>query len=88
MYDFIYCICMLCKDDTYTSLVRFGCAVLGYNVSIVDQVVDFFSLLFLLYDSLLENYALTSLSLPTSLVTIPDYAFIYCVALPTVIIPT
>jgi len=32
-------------DDTYASWVRSGCAVLGYNLSIVDQVVDFSSLL-------------------------------------------
>ena len=82
----------VCWDDTYASWVRLGCAVLGYNLSIVDQVVDFSSLLFssllLLYDSLLDNYALTSLSLPTSLVTISSYAFSDCHALPTVIIPT
>ncbi len=62
-------------------------AGLGQVVSIVDQVVDFSSLL-LLYDSLLDNFKLTSLSLPTSLVTIPSYAFSYCYDLPTVIIPT
>jgi hypothetical protein len=61
--------------------------VLGYNLSKVAQVVDFSSLL-LLYDSILDNGALTSLSLPTSLVTIPSYAFYRCIALRTVIIPT
>ena len=73
--------------DTYASWVRLGRTVLGYNLSIVAQVADFSSLL-LLYDSLLVNFALTSLSLPTSLVTIPSYAFQNCYALPTVIIPT
>ena len=72
-------------------LARLGCVVLGYNISIVDQFVDFSSslhLLLLLYDSLLGNRALTSLSLPTSLVTISDGAFYDCSALRTVIIPT
>jgi hypothetical protein len=36
----------VCWDDTYASWVRLGCAVLGYNLSIVDQVADFSSLLF------------------------------------------
>ena len=77
----------ICWDDAYASLVRSGCAVLCYNVSIVDQVADF-SFLLLLNDSLLANFALTSLSLPTSLVYISSYAFQFCSALPTVIIPT
>ena len=62
--------------------VRLGCDIYG-----PVRVSDFSSLL-LLYDSLLDNYALTSLSLPTSLVTISQGAFSYCSALPTVIIPT
>ena len=74
-------------DDTYASWVRLGCALLGYYLSIEDQIVDFSSL-FLSYDSLLASNALTILSLPTSLVTISSQAFAYCVALPTVIIPT
>ena len=57
-------------------------------LSIEEQADDIYSLLLLLYDSLLGNLALTSLSLPTSLVTISSYAFSFCVALPTVIIPT
>ena len=77
----------VCGDDTYASWVRSGCTVLGYNLSIVAQVVDFSSLI-LLYDSLLDNPLLTSLSLPTSLVIIPYYTFYDCYALPTVIIPT
>jgi hypothetical protein len=77
----------VCCYDTYASWVRLGCAVLGYYLSIVDQVVYISSLL-LLYDSLLVNVALTSLSLPTSLVTILSYAFYSCSDLPTVIIPT
>ena len=81
-------IVFVCWDDTYAaSWVRSGCAVLGYNLSIVDRVVDFASLL-LLYDSLLGNNVLTSLSLPTSLVTISNYAFSSYFALPTVITPT
>ena len=36
----------VCWDDTYASWVRLGCAVLGYNLSIVDRVADFSSLLF------------------------------------------
>jgi hypothetical protein len=67
-------------------LAGLGCGVLGYNISVVEMVVD--SFFFLVYDSLLVNEALTSLSLPTSLVTISDYAFQYCYALSTVIIPT
>ena len=67
-------------------LAGLGCGVLGHNISVVEKVVDFF--LLLLYDSLLGNRALTSLSLPTSLVTISDGAFYRCSALPTVIIPT
>ena len=31
----------VCWDDTYASWVRLGCEVLGYNISIVDQIVDF-----------------------------------------------
>ena len=66
-----------------------GDVVLGFTISVVDQVVDFSSSsLLLLYVSLLDNRALTSLSLPTSLVTILGYAFYYCRALRTVIIPT
>ena len=96
----VFSLCMIsfivfvCWDDTYASWVRSGCAVLGYNLSIVDQVADFSSFLLLydslllLYDSLLDNRNLTSLSLPTSLMTISDYAFSYCYALRTVIIPT
>ena len=67
-------------------LAGLGCGVLGYNISVVEKVVD--SFFFLLYDSLLDNEALTSLSLPTSLVTISVYAFNGCSALSTVIIPT
>ena len=36
----------VCWDDTYARWVRLGCAVLGYNLSIVDQVADFSSVLF------------------------------------------
>ena len=68
------------------------CVRLGYDIYGPVRVVDCsslnFSSLLLLYDSLLDNLALTSLSLPTSLVTISSYAFQYCYALPTVIIPT
>ncbi len=71
----------------YVSWVRLGYVVIGPTISVVDHVVDFSSLL-LLYDSLLGNEALTSLSLPTSLVTILGYAFYGCSALRTVIIPT
>ena len=39
-------IVFVCDDTYYASLVRLGCAVLGYNISIVAQVVDFSSLLF------------------------------------------
>jgi len=35
-----------------------------------------------------ENYALATLTLPTSLVIIDDYAFFYCYDLNPVIIPT
>jgi len=44
----VFSLCMIsfvvfvCWDDTYASWVRSGCAVLGYNLSIVeDQVADF-----------------------------------------------
>ena len=74
-------------DDTYASWVRLGCAVLGYNLSIIAQVADFSSLL-LLYNSLLANEKLTSLSLPTSLVTISSYAFEYCSSLTSLSLPT
>ena len=30
----------VCWDDTYASWVRLGCVLLGYNISVVDQVVD------------------------------------------------
>ena len=33
----------VCWDDTYASWVRLGCVLLGYNISIVDQAVDFSS---------------------------------------------
>ena len=36
----------VCGDDTSASWVRSGCAVLGYNLSIVAQVADFSSVLF------------------------------------------
>jgi len=81
-------IVFVCWDDTYASWVRSGCALLGYNLSIFENQVADYSSLLLLYDSLLANQKLNSLSLPTSLVTIPSYAFQYCSALPTVIIPT
>ena len=42
----------LCWDNTYGSWVRLGDVVLGYNISVVDQVVDFScSSLLLSYDS-------------------------------------
>jgi hypothetical protein len=55
------------------------------------RVVDIFSLfssLLLLYNSHLANGALTSLSLPTSLVTISSYAFQYCTVLTSLSLPT
>ncbi len=33
----------VCLDNTYASWVRLGCVVLGFTISIVDQVVDFSS---------------------------------------------
>jgi hypothetical protein len=77
----------VCCDNTFACWVRLGDVVIGFTISVVDHVVDFSSLL-LLYDFLLGNDALTSLSLPTSLVTISGYAFYRCFALRTVIIPT
>ena len=41
-----------------------------------------------MYDSLLDNEKLTSLSLPTSLVTISDWAFYYCFDLTSLSLPT
>jgi hypothetical protein len=70
---------MLC----FICCVRLGCDIYG-----PVRVDDFSSLFLLLYVSLLVNFALTSLSLPTSLVTISSSAFQLCTALPTVIIPT
>jgi hypothetical protein len=64
------------------------CVRLGCDIYEQVRVVDFSSLLLLLYDSLLANQKLTSLSLPTSLVTISSYAFSSCIVLQTVIIPT
>jgi hypothetical protein len=71
---------MLC----FICCVRLGCDIYG-----PVRVVDFSPLLFLLLnDSLLANQNLTSLSLPTSLVTISNYAFAECSSLTSLSLPT
>ena len=83
LYDFKYAKIIIFGCYVFICCVRLGCHIYG-----PVRVVDFSSLLLLLYDSLLANAALTSLSLPTSLVTISNYVFQHCSVLPTVIIPT
>jgi hypothetical protein len=64
-----------------------SCRVIGLVVISVEQVVVDFSLL-LLYNSLLDNQRLTSLSLPTSLGSISKAAFQGCAALTSLSLPT
>ena len=68
--------------EVWKSIVTLAC------MYVCMCVLMFLTCLVLLYDSLLGNHALTSVSLPTSLVIISDYVFQACSALPTVIIPT
>ena len=68
-----------------TESLDYGCST---TMAVDSDYFDVSLLVNLLYVSLEANYGLTSLSLPTSLVSISDSAFFYCTALPTVVIPT